>query len=1808
MRINALLFFALLLPLTLFGCNSEIDNTELTEENKQPNTVNTNNNSQSVQRTISAEVVALDQPITYNRFGSYNPYGMIYALKRDVIDTESCDSNGNNCKPMSADTKPGHVRLRKDKRPRPLVLRASSGDILKVKFYNMLTPHQPDFSSSETPLPNVEPGMGLTYSSIGVAETEMEIPLVGELELNTPEIKGDAATKGCGSSQAKASDAVGSDWPRTRCASITLSGVTPLGDANNPLVTGLQPIPPGSTIEYAWDIKLSKDQTKRKTSHLFFSHGAPAGGEGDGGSLVHGLFGVLNIEPEGSKWYRSQVNKKSFKHVREQKLGKAYLNYEAKFEDGTPVLQLLKPSGENQFELIYGDLNAVILEKDVPKGTTPAFREFTVVFHDELKTFYADQFKEVGTEFTLSGVGDGFAINYGASGLATMLLANRKKIGPAKDCVNCAYEEFFLESWVNGDPALLADFEDDPSNVHHSYLTDRVEFRNLHAGPKETHVFHLHAHQWLSQETETGTYLDSQTIGPQQGFSYPIYYGGSGNRNKTPGDSIFHCHLYPHFAQGMWELWRVHDVLEDGTRRLPDAELGEGTNLATGSTNPDTGTPIPAIVPLPMQAMAPEPSYGDDGFPGYPFYIAGEVGQRSPQAPYDIKKSAGLGRHVVLNGTRGVSGITAAEASQLSPDEVVAHALRTGDFTSHIETVNLKILPEDGTKLEKTAMNFHSKGKHPSATPEGNSKDFIVNDKPPIAGAPFADPCTGFPWENSKQFVREYNVSAIDTDLIVNRAGWHDPQARINVLDTDVKAFEGEQTDKAVPFFFRANSGDCITFNHTNRTKAELDLDDFQVRTPTDTIGQHIHLVKFDVTSSDGSGNGYNYEDGTFAKEEIDLLIDAANTPEGSAVDVNGNPVTLTKQEGENDFQTTTQRWYADPLLTTPEECFEALRKIPENTGDISAKRKAIWASDKCKDRTIRTVFTHDHFGPSSIQQHGFYSALLVEPRNSKFLTRSGNEMPEEAVGTEAMIIHLNDKGGKEDYREFALAVADFALLYDGNSAELGADKFELAKENLVKQQLSAQQAGKNDLAEKIQDKIAKLNEVLPELNSHFSKIHEKHGKPIDAPKLPEAISKDHHNPYLVNYKNEPVPIRIGCDMDDNKKCKATSDSIKTQLPGDVGDMSNVFSSWVHGDPMTPIFAGFEGEKVQLRLIQGAQEVQHSININGQSWSREVSVKKNDPKAELVSAQEIGISEHFEMDIGLGTVLRGDAFTDYLYNFGSVDDIWNGAWGLIRSVSTNNLDKCKTDNPSDKCKALRKTLDCEDSENCLRPLSEFQNQTNGDNSLNNIKNQSLTVINISDYDKNTDFSCPKTKTKTARKVRFNIAAVVVGNWLGKELQYNKNIEDPDSLAFVVLPFTEGAVTKDAIQGYLGNLRDGYYSNHPLEPLVIRANSGDCIEIALFNMLTTDLSGKSTTESSDKAEIKMGDTRGDALMPKIVPLNVDKQFTSDGAEMAVEDVKPSSNVTLHAQKVFYTLNQNDGANIGWNNETNCEDEFPCHFSWYAGTVSIENCEGDDSQKCAVARAKELGASNLTSYGDIINHPVHGLFGALIIEPKGSTYDCVDENGAIDTSRKELGIGCGIRAKINYADDTNKPPFREFVVFYRDGLNLHYKEGDSSNPIPDCLICDDSYDLGEKGFNYNTEPFWARLGQKPEKNSNGIYMLPELNQAYFPTNFFSEDYKPIATPKFVAEAGDEVRFRVLQPHGRARQRAFMVSGHDFIDMIPEFGSPHAPLISVGKAITARIESANPGVWQYRDGPSHMWSSGAWGIFEVKNKIAK
>ncbi len=83
----------------------------------------------SSQNTVIADVVALDQPWMYNRIGAAQPTGMIFALKRDIVPID-----------IQKGIVPGNVKLRSDKRPRPMVLRANEGDNLIINFTNLLTP------------------------------------------------------------------------------------------------------------------------------------------------------------------------------------------------------------------------------------------------------------------------------------------------------------------------------------------------------------------------------------------------------------------------------------------------------------------------------------------------------------------------------------------------------------------------------------------------------------------------------------------------------------------------------------------------------------------------------------------------------------------------------------------------------------------------------------------------------------------------------------------------------------------------------------------------------------------------------------------------------------------------------------------------------------------------------------------------------------------------------------------------------------------------------------------------------------------------------------------------------------------------------------------------------------------------------------------------------------------------------------------------------------------------------------------------------------------------------------------------------------------------------------------------------------------------------------------------------------------------------------------------------------------------------------------------------------------------------------
>lgn len=234
------------------------------------------------------------------------------------------------------------------------------------------------------------------------------------------------------------------------------------------------------------------------------------------------------------------------------------------------------------------------LYADIHHPSLPDFREYVTIFHDEpeIKNIHGDTPVNHETGMPESTM----PINYRAEPMRNRHPEGTGGVG----------EEVSLSSWPFGDPS---------TPILRAYKGDPAKFRVIHGGIMETHVFHLHNHQWrLEPNNPNSTIIDSISFSPQESFTIePLF--GAGSLNGCIGDVIWHCHLYPHFGEGMWGLWRILDKLEDRTNTLPD------------------GSCVPALIPLPDRTPPPPP---DNKHPGYPRFIAGEVGKKAFKPPLGI--------------------------------------------------------------------------------------------------------------------------------------------------------------------------------------------------------------------------------------------------------------------------------------------------------------------------------------------------------------------------------------------------------------------------------------------------------------------------------------------------------------------------------------------------------------------------------------------------------------------------------------------------------------------------------------------------------------------------------------------------------------------------------------------------------------------------------------------------------------------------------------------------------------------------------------------------------------------------------------------------------------------------------------------------------------------------------------------------------------------------------------------------------------------------------------------------------------------
>ncbi len=1307
----------------------------------------------------------------------------------------------------------------------------------------------------------------------------------------------------------------------------------------------------------------------------------------------------------------------------------------------------------------------------------------------------------------------------------------------------------------------------------------------------------------------------------------------------------------------------------------------------------------------PLQGGAPDRTYLN---PGYPFFVPGVGGHRPPHPPLDFAYACSD------NGMRCAPG-TAGEPRDLSlcqnpatarcealdgglPRHLITAgtdtmpALNNTDFSKILTRTNAFKIAEEGTLVEQIAMKTHSQRLYNTQLPDGRSTGvcsdngapcandpggkwqcanpatatctngpitFVLNGLPPKPGAPFADPCVRFDRNGGPapdMLTRRYQAADIQLDAVFNKEGWHFPQERMISLWGDVQDFL-HRKKAPEPFFFRANSNDCIEYTLANLVPNVYELDDFQVRTPTDILGQHIHLVKFDVTSSDGAANGWNYEDGTFAPNEVTERIHAIDKAGGLDLKYTsgGPPQHLTaksiKRLGDGPggswigAQATIQRWFADPLYDNAGACSNnpdiacTLVDVSQcgsrtATCDVTAgfcannqarTCTAITSVARCgkpgeciarHDRTIRTVFTHDHFGPSTHQQAGLYAGLVVEPEGSVWRenesgkvfggydSATGRNIPGRAFGDGGptswqAVVETPKKD--QSFREFLLELQDTTLTYQpfalrdfilnqgdpnwrgqfagGATAPCRAGELcgFCGNDGVCLNLLTGQAVSPNQecdvLTTGIKDprtcttgvcrlKSGFLKACTPEPDGFAACSGVAYGAantavgdvikscnlvaglpatawgttPIDPPNKgtsPEIITFfGATNNFSFNYRNEPIyprttdpysgtvltsgssgdlsyvfsssssiirPNLLGslCSSNLALSCSSTaacptgagicvpagfcSDNYALCTPSQGGTLANrslcgnlataqcnrsfpypaLTADVSAGDPFTPLLRAYAGDDLQIRTLTGAHLNPHNFTVEGMNWLMQPSFVDSGWR----NSQVMGISEHFDLMTRVPPAYsRGT--TDFLYQPGAAAlEQAGGNWGLLRAYDTKQAN--------------------------LHPLPQNSNPAPATYPV-----------------------CPQGATRRT----YSVVALTATKVLGGALVYNDGshgglaISDSDALLFFnaagpVLRCTNPAdpntcgtfpITCSGNSSKAGTCSNDpakscFYASQCVEPLVLRANAGDCIQVTLYNHIPPK-----------------PDVPGNAAPAKTVPYNC-------GAACGQASSIVSMQVGFRPQLVAFDAQTSGGVNAGQNPVSSGSTVVQTagfgqkvSYTWYAGNV-------DYKAKTEAERyiPVEFGASNLLA-PDVMNHYFHALIGGLVIEPAGSTGW---EKAGVEAYVKEKD-GSGFREFVMFTQDNLGTLPTEAVNYGSEYLAIYLPQPD----VPQIRYCE-SCPLGDLSCTFTNSPYQS------EKN------------VCTPFTFNPQ------TPVFTACAGESVRFRLLHPGGINTDQVFELYGHNW-----------------------------------------------------------
>ncbi|MEF8843137.1 MAG: multicopper oxidase domain-containing protein [Haloarculaceae archaeon] len=347
-------------------------------------------------------------------------------------------------------------------------------------------------------------------------------------------------------------------------------------------------VAPGESRTYRWE-------ATHQGAHFFYDGAHQAIDSAteppeEANHLSRGLFGAVVVEPPGATWTDPQT--------------------------GEPLRSGLRADVHD------------------PNGLGTSYREFVAMYHTPEGTAPEVTWPDSDTEQSIH------AINYRSDPMGQRV---------NDELPDAGLKEAFYHSWTNGDPG-------GGDNIYEAYSGDPVKLVFVGASHEENHVHHLHNHRYKQAARTDADTVDAQTIGLGDAFESFLVAGhgegtvrpgmsfeeafevGAGYVHGGAGDVLFHCHLFPHYAEGMWAGMRVFDKERESLRPLPNTSGLIPADSSTPGYPEFVGDAIEAVegVEDPVGYYAPQPpelsrtdprepteqereALGDDVRPGAPY-------------------------------------------------------------------------------------------------------------------------------------------------------------------------------------------------------------------------------------------------------------------------------------------------------------------------------------------------------------------------------------------------------------------------------------------------------------------------------------------------------------------------------------------------------------------------------------------------------------------------------------------------------------------------------------------------------------------------------------------------------------------------------------------------------------------------------------------------------------------------------------------------------------------------------------------------------------------------------------------------------------------------------------------------------------------------------------------------------------------------------------------------------------------------------------------------------------------------------------